>query len=88
MALEFAPDVVLLDVGLPVMNGYEVARRLREHAGYDRLRLVAVTGYGQENDRRQAKEAGFDAHLVKPVSIQRLEQTIRELTLDHGMPSR
>ena len=88
VALEFAPEVVLLDVGLPVMNGYEVARRLREHAGYERLRLIAVTGYGQESDRRQAKEAGFDAHLVKPVNIQRLEQTIRELTLDHDMPSR
>jgi signal transduction histidine kinase/ActR/RegA family two-component response regulator len=80
VALEFAPDIVLLDLGLPLMDGYEVARRLRERAGHDRLRLVAVTGYGQENDRRQAEAAGFDAHMVKPVSIDRLEQTIRALT--------
>ncbi len=59
------------------MNGYEVARRLREHAGYDRLRLVAVTGLRSGERSTPGEEAGFDAHLVKPVNIQRLEQTIR-----------
>ncbi len=60
------PQVVLLDIGLPGMDGYEVARRLREQAGWEQVLLVAVTGYGQEEDRRKALEAGFDAHLVKP----------------------
>jgi CheY-like chemotaxis protein len=72
----FRPEVVLLDIGLPRMDGYEVARRLRERerAG-GRALLVAVTGYGQEEDRRRAEEAGFDAHLVKPAgpaALQRL----------------
>ncbi|MDB4971128.1 MAG: hypothetical protein JWN44_6817 [Myxococcales bacterium] len=69
VADEFAPDVGLLDIGLPVMDGYELAGRLRGAPGGERLRLVAVTGYGQESDRRRAAEVGFDAHLVKPVQI-------------------
>jgi len=64
---ELVPDVALLDLGLPVMDGYELARRLREAYGHERLRLVAVTGYGQDKDRDQSREAGFDLHLVKPV---------------------
>ncbi len=79
IADEFAPDVALLDIGLPVMDGYELARRLRAQPGRDGLHLVAVTGYGQDNDKRAAKEAGFDAHLVKPVNIDRLKDLIREL---------
>ncbi|HUQ28076.1 MAG TPA: PAS domain S-box protein [Usitatibacter sp.] len=61
------PDVVLLDIGLPGLNGYEVARRLREHPGGEALRIYALTGYGQEDDRRRSLQAGFDGHLVKPV---------------------
>jgi two-component system CheB/CheR fusion protein len=63
-----APDVVLLDIGLPGMDGYEVARRLRRLDGLDRTLLVAVTGYGQAEDRRRALDVGFDDHLVKPIS--------------------
>ena len=63
----FRPDVVLLDIGLPAMNGYDVARRLRTIPSLEGVRLVAITGYGQPEDRRRAREAGFDAHLVKPV---------------------
>lgn len=74
-ALTFEPDLVLLDIGLPVMDGYEVARRLRNHAG-DRLRLVAVTGYGQETDRRRAQAAGFQHHLVKPVDLEELRSLL------------
>jgi signal transduction histidine kinase/CheY-like chemotaxis protein len=66
MAEGFRPEVVLLDIGLPKMDGYEVARRLRERVGSENVFLVAITGYGQEGDRRRAEEAGFDAHLVKP----------------------
>jgi CheY-like chemotaxis protein len=69
----FRPDLVLLDIGLPGMNGYDVARKLREELSHRSLALVALTGYGQEEDKRRAREAGFDAHLVKPVNFQLLE---------------
>ncbi len=70
------PAVVLLDIGLPVMDGYEVARRLREMSKGRPVRLIAVTGYGQETDRRRALDAGFEHHLVKPVDLERLEQLL------------
>jgi CheY-like chemotaxis protein len=68
LALDYRPEVVLLDIGLPLMNGYEVARRLRQEAGQEMM-LVAMTGYGQEEDRRRAMEAGFDLHMTKPVDL-------------------
>jgi PAS domain S-box-containing protein len=71
VAREFRPEVVMLDIGLPGMDGYEVARRLR--ADYDGILLVALTGYGQDEDRRRSKEAGFDHHLVKPVDFEVLQ---------------
>jgi two-component system CheB/CheR fusion protein len=61
------PDVVILDVGLPGIDGFEVARRIRAHPSLGGVRLVAVTGYGQDADRAATRKAGFDAHLVKPV---------------------
>ena len=61
------PDIVLLDIGLPGLSGYEVARRLREHPEGHALRIYALTGYGQDEDRRRSLEAGFDGHIVKPV---------------------
>jgi len=67
MAREFRPDVIVLDIGLPGMDGYEVARRLRSTAGFERTPIVAVTGYGQDDDRRRSREAGIDQHLAKPV---------------------
>jgi PAS domain S-box-containing protein len=66
-ARAFEPQVVLCDIGLPGMNGYEVAARLREQPAFRQTTLIALTGYGQEEARRRAKEAGFDYHLVKPV---------------------
>lgn len=72
------PQVVLLDIGLPDISGYEVAKRLRAQFGYD-LSLVALTGYGQDEDRDKAKDAGFDEHLVKPVSIVDVERTLAKL---------
>jgi PAS domain S-box-containing protein len=78
-AEDFGPDLAVLDIGLPVMDGYELAQRLRQQPGHPGLRLIAVTGYGQDSDRRRASEAGFDAHLVKPVSIERLQRVITEL---------
>jgi CheY-like chemotaxis protein len=65
-ASAFGPEVVLLDIGLPGLDGYEVARRLRRQPGTARALLVAVTGYGQEQDVARARQAGFDHHLVKP----------------------
>ncbi len=69
-ATTFQPDVVLLDIGLPGMDGFEVARQLRT-LGRD-MRLIAVTGYGQEADHQRVKSAGFDSHLVKPVELDAL----------------
>jgi DNA-binding response OmpR family regulator len=63
---DFRPDTVLLDIGLPEMDGYEVGRRIRERLGKDVL-IVALTGFGQEEDRRLSAEAGIDHHLLKPV---------------------
>ncbi len=68
MATEVAPDLALIDVGLPELDGYEVARRIRAGAGGKSMRLIAITGYGQAEDRQRALEAGFDAHLTKPVT--------------------
>jgi CheY-like chemotaxis protein len=71
------PDVVLLDIGLPGMSGHEVARRLRQLPGLERVLLVAVTGYGQEADLRRSREAGIDYHLVKPVDLTALQEILR-----------
>jgi signal transduction histidine kinase/ligand-binding sensor protein len=65
------PDLILLDIGLPKFNGYEAARRIREHCGRSTL-LVALTGWGQDEDRRQSREAGFDAHMTKPLDLDAL----------------
>jgi PAS domain S-box-containing protein len=69
LAAAFRPDVAFLDIGLPVMDGYELAGRLRHIPGLEDVRLVALTGYGQESDRRRTREAGFHHHLVKPVDL-------------------
>jgi PAS domain S-box-containing protein len=70
------PDLVILDIGMPVMNGYDVARRLRQRPGLDRLMLVAMTGWGQAEDRRRSHEAGFDHHLIKPVEPEALRRLL------------
>jgi signal transduction histidine kinase/CheY-like chemotaxis protein len=77
-AAEFAPDVALLDLGLPVMDGFEVAQRLRALPQLGGVQLVAITGYGQEIDRQRTREAGFDEHMVKPVDLDRLEAWLRQ----------
>jgi signal transduction histidine kinase/ActR/RegA family two-component response regulator len=86
-ATEFRPDVVLLDIGLPEMDGYEVARRLRSENAIENLRLVAVTGYGQPADRARAQAAGFDKHLVKPVEPAALNEFLRTVQSPHRPPS-
>lgn len=77
LALKTAPDCVLVDIGLPGIDGYEVAKRLRSHDGGATL-LVALTGYGQNEDRIKSEQAGFDHHLVKPVAQNVLEDLLRE----------
>ena len=72
LAREFPPDVVLLDIGLPGMDGCAVAKHLQEESREWRPFLVAVTGYGQEEDRQRSREAGIDLHLVKPVDPDQL----------------
>ena len=64
----FHPDIVLLDIGLPKLNGYDVARRIRAALG-ERVLVIAITGWGQDEDRRKSREAGFDHHLTKPVDF-------------------
>jgi signal transduction histidine kinase len=76
VARTFAPDVVLLDIGLPGMDGLEVARRLRCDLGLTESLLVAVTGYGHDEDRRRSHDAGFNAHLVKPVDLGALNELL------------
>jgi CheY-like chemotaxis protein len=78
MAVEYRPDFVVLDIGLPGMDGYEVARRLRQIPELKDIRLIAATGYGQDADRQRSEEAGFDYHLVKPIDPEKL-QTVLEM---------
>ena len=76
VAAQFLPDVVLMDIGMPKLNGYEAARRIRQHPWGRGMMLVALTGWGQEHDRRKSAEAGFDHHLVKPVELSALTKLI------------
>jgi CheY-like chemotaxis protein len=75
-AREFRPDVILLDIGLPGMSGYDVARSVRQDALIGTVRLIAVSGYGRAEDRERARTAGFDEHLVKPVDFSALHDAI------------
>ena len=68
----FRPDVVLLDIGMPNVNGYELARDIRQMEGYRDVKLIAVTGYGLPEDKALAREAGFNHHVVKPVDIEQI----------------
>jgi signal transduction histidine kinase/ActR/RegA family two-component response regulator len=77
-AREFRPEVAFLDIGLPRLHGYALARELRADAQTKRARLVAITGWGQERDRREAKDAGFDHHFVKPVSVEQILELLAE----------
>ncbi|HEX9945131.1 MAG TPA: PAS domain-containing protein [Thermoanaerobaculia bacterium] len=79
MAMEFHPEVVLLDIGMPGMNGYDVARRLRQEPATQKAMIVAMTGWGQEEDRRRSQEAGFDRHLVKPVDPKGLNDLLARI---------
>jgi signal transduction histidine kinase len=80
VAQQFSPDIVVLDIGLPRVSGLEVARRLRDELGLRDTPLIAMSGYGQEEDRRRSQEAGFHAHLIKPVDFTELQALLERFT--------
>ncbi|HET9252293.1 MAG TPA: ATP-binding protein [Candidatus Eisenbacteria bacterium] len=82
------PDLALLDIGMPLVNGYDAARRIREQPWGAGIPLIALTGWGLEDDRRQASESGFDRHLVKPVDVDTLRALISELPGNRGPEER
>jgi PAS domain S-box-containing protein len=84
-AFAFLPQVVVLDIGLPKMDGYEVARRLRQQPAMRHSFLVALTGYGQDEDRQRSKDAGFDHHLVKPVDPSELQSLLTSIPRNGGL---
>jgi signal transduction histidine kinase/GAF domain-containing protein len=77
--LEYRPDVVLLDIGMPGLNGYEIAARIRQERTLADIVLVAVTGYGQDKDRQRSRDAGFDHHLVKPVDFDTVQRILADV---------
>jgi CheY-like chemotaxis protein len=80
----FAPHTILLDLGMPGMDGYEACRRIRNTARGKNVRLIAITGWGQEEDRRKAASAGFDMHLVKPVDPDTLIALLHDSRADEA----
>jgi CheY-like chemotaxis protein len=83
VAEQFRPDMILLDIGLPKLNGYDACRRIREQRWSRDVIIIALTGWGQDEDRRRSREAGFDHHLVKPVEMAGLQEL-----LAHNVPKR
>ena len=80
LAESFRPDVILMDIGMPQLNGYDAARRIRAHAWSRGIEMVALTGWGQEDDRRKSSDAGFDRHWVKPVDTALLTELLAMLS--------
>jgi CheY-like chemotaxis protein len=87
-AQTFLPDVVLLDIGLPKLNGYEVAQRIRESSWGTSMFLIAVTGWGQDEDRQRSSEVGLNVHMVKPVEPSALEKLLAELSAKGSLSPR
>ena len=81
VALESRPNVVLLDIGLPGLDGYEVAKRLRQDASLDGVVLIAMTGYGQATDKLRSQVAGFNHHLVKPADFSKVQQVLATVSV-------
>lgn len=87
MARRFGPDLAFLDIGLPGMSGYEVARRFRAEPALERTVLVALTGWGNEDDRRRSREAGFDFHLTKPAEPSAIHAALVQLLAVRSQPT-
>jgi CheY-like chemotaxis protein len=79
IAVKFAPEFAFLDLGLPRVSGYELARQLRANPATERIVLIALSGWGQQQDRDRSREAGFALHLVKPIELQGVEAALRTL---------
>ena len=79
-ALDYRPDVVLLDIGLPGLDGFEVAKRMRQQPILQKVVLVAMTGYGKESDRQRSQEAGFDHYLVKPAKFEKVQEILASVS--------
>ena len=84
MAERFRPEIILLDIGLPKLNGYDACRRIRQESWSKDMFIVALTGWGQDEDRRRSAEAGFNRHVVKPVEFENLEKILAESRLRAG----
>jgi CheY-like chemotaxis protein len=80
VAPSFKPDVVLLDLGMPDIDGYEICRRLRKLPGFDQVKIIAQTGWGTPEQQQLSKDAGFDGHLIKPVDVQALHTALDTIT--------
>jgi CheY-like chemotaxis protein len=80
MAVDCRPEIVLLDIGLPGFDGFEVAKRVRQEPSLDHMVLVAMTGYGQESDRQRSHDAGFDHHLSKPADFGKVQQILATIS--------
>jgi CheY-like chemotaxis protein len=91
-AAQFQPDVVLMDIAMPKLDGYEAAKQIRQQPWGKGMVLIALTGWGQQQDRRRTQEAGFDAHLTKPVNYEAIMAVLANLsnsdpdTASHGLP--
>jgi CheY-like chemotaxis protein len=81
-AAQFHPDIVLLDIAMPKLNGYEAASKIRQEPWGKNIILIALTGWGQQQDRSRTKEAGFDVHLTKPVNYQAIAKLLNDLSGD------
>ena len=79
LAQDFQPEIVLLDIGMPRLNGYEACKQIRAQAWATQVIIIAVTGWGHDEDRRRSKDAGFDMHLVKPLDPLVVERLMRKL---------
>jgi CheY-like chemotaxis protein len=77
-AESFRPALIFMDIGMPDLNGYDATERIRARAQGESIRVIALTGWGQENDRARSREAGCDGHLVKPVDVGELEKILSE----------
>ena len=84
VAAAFRPDLILLDIGMPKLNGYDTARQIRQQPWGKHVVLVALTGWGQDDDRRKSQDAGFDSHMVKPIQLQDLEKLLASSSVATG----
>jgi CheY-like chemotaxis protein len=84
VAAAYRPDLILLDIGMPIMNGYEAARQIRQQPWAKNIVLAALTGWGQDEDRRKSQEAGFDFHITKPIEPAALEKLLSRLQSQTG----